>query len=316
MKINKYAFLFLSLLFIFSAILQAYSDPIKVEIRYYDKKIYYTNQPVQIKLEISNNSPETFRFKSSDLRAFNYEFEVKTLTNRRLEHSSKFTMDRGSNQQVFFREISLAPGENYSIIMNLADFIEIKEAGVFIMNVRFYPELYTSPSAEYVVSNNLTLNMRPAASSKKIQDIIDSETGEILKETRMPPDEVVKYMLEARQKSQMDKFLLYINLEKLYMRNEMQAARYIRLSQEDRILDIEEYKNMLLSGKIDTDISIIPSEFSILRTEYTEYDAKVKVLEKFRYESFVEIKEYTYYLHRNNNIWYIIDYEVRNMGTE
>ena len=61
---------------------------------------------------------------------------------------------------------------------------------------------------------------------------------------------------------------------------------------------------------------MIPLEYRILRTTYTEYEAEVKVLEKFQYSGFIENKEYTYYLHRDNDIWYINDYDVRNLGTE
>ena len=105
-----------ALIFIFSVIYPVFSEQVEVRIRYFDKKIYYTDSPVQVKVEIINNSPDTFRFKSSELRCFNFEFDVKTLTNKKLDHSSEFIMDRSTNQQVFFREVSLAPGETYSIV--------------------------------------------------------------------------------------------------------------------------------------------------------------------------------------------------------
>ena len=316
MKLKKNIFLLLSLVFIFSAIFPVFSEQVEVRIRYYDKKIYYTDSPVKIKLEIINNSPDTFRFKSSELRCFNFEFDVKTLTNKQLNHSAEFIMDRSTNQQVFFREISLAPGETYSIIIEMSDFIDISEAGVFIMNTRFYPELYTNESSSYYTSNNLTLNLRPAASTAEIQDLIDYETGEIIKAHPVPPDEVIDYTLTARQKSQWNKFLLYLDLKGLYNRSPSNAERYRRLSQQDRILEIEKYKNLLLSETVDTDIVMIPLEYDIKRTSYTDYEAEVKVVEKFQYTGFVEIKEFTYYLNRDNDIWYIYDYDVRNLGTE
>ncbi len=313
---KKYLFLLLTLVFIFSAFLPAFSDQIEVRIRYYDKKIYYTDSPVKIKLEIINNSPDTFRFKSSELRCFNYEFIVKTLTNRQLNRSQEFIMDRSTNQQVFFREISLSPGETYSIVVELSDFTDMTEAGVFILNARFYPELYTNSDSRYYVSNNLTLNLRPASSTAEIQDLIDYETGEIIKANPVPPDEVIDYILSARQKSQWNKFLLYLDLEGLYLRSQSNAERYRRLSQQDRITEIQNYRNLLLNETVDSDIVMIPLDYDIQRTTYTDYEAEVKVIEKFQYTGFIEIKEYLYYLHRDNNIWYIYDYDVRNLGTE
>ena len=306
----------ISLLIVFSVAIPAFSEEVEVRIRYYDKKIYYADGPVNLKLEIINNSPDTFRFKSSELRSFNYEFEAKTLTNTAARHSDKFIMDRGTNQQVFFREISLAPGEAYSIVAELSDFVDLNEAGVFILSAKFYPELYTNSTSPYIKSNNLTLNLRPAAKTAEIQDMIDYETGEIIKANPIPPDEVVDYALSARQKNQWNKFLLYLDLEGLYRRSQTNAERYRRLSQQDRIIEIEKYRNMFIQETVDTDISMIPLEYRILRTTYTEYEAEVLVEEKFQYQGFVEIKEYTYYLRRENNIWYIYNYDVRNLGTE
>ena len=312
---KKNIFLF-SLVFIFSVIFPVFSQQVEVKIRYYDKKIYYTDSPVEFKLEITNNSPDTFRFKSSEVRSYNYEFSVKTLGNKTLPHSTEFTMDRGTNQQVFFREISLSPGETYSIITELSDFVEMNEAGVFVVSAKFFPELYTNESSPFIKSNNLTLNLRPAAASAEIQDIIDFETGEIIKAHPIPPDEVIDYTLSARQKSQWNKFLLYLDLEGLYLRSPTSAERYRRLSQADRIIEIANYKKMLLSETIDSDIAMIPLEYRIMKTSYTDFEADVKVTEKFQYTGFVEIKEYIYYLHRDNDIWYIYDYDVRNLGTE
>ena len=306
----------ISLIIFFSVLFPVLSEQVEVRIRYYDKKIYYTDSSVQIKMEIINNSPETFRFKSSELRCFNYEFSVKTLTNKTMQHSKEFIMDRSTNQQVFFREISLAPGETYSIISELSDYVDIDEAGVYVVNARFFPELYTNEYSEYIVSNNLTLNLRPSSASVEIQDLIDFETGEIIKAHPIPPDEVIDYTLKARQKGQWNKFLLYLNLEGLYLRSQTNAERYRRLSQKDRIIEIEKYREMLMSETVDSDIVLIPLEYKILRTSYTEYEAEVKVIEKFQLPGFVEVKEYIYYLLRDNDIWYINDYDVRNLGTE
>ncbi len=305
-----------ALILLFSVIVPVFSQQVELNIRYYDKKIYYTDSSVMIKIEIVNNSPDTFRFKSSELRCFNFEFDVRTLTNKALNHSAEFITDRNTNQQVFFREVSLEPGESYSVVEDLSYFAEMNEAGVYIVNTRFYPDLYSSPKSQYMVSNNLTLNLRPAAASATIQDMIDYETGEIIKASPLPPDEVVEYMLSSRQKSQWNKFLLYIDLEGLYLRSQTNSERYRRLSQKDRILEIDRYRDLLKQEIVDTDIVMIPWEYKIMRTSYTDFEAEVKVTEKFKFADFTEIKEYNYYLHRDNGIWYIYDYDVRNMGTE
>jgi hypothetical protein len=72
----------------------------------------------------------------------------------------------------------------------------------------------------------------------------------------------------------------------------------------------------LSSEKIDEDILMIPTEFEILKTTYTPREAVVEVLQKFAQRGFKEVKRYTYYLYRKDDIWVIYNYETRNMGTE
>ena len=74
---------------------------------------------------------------------------------------------------------------------------------------------------------------------------------------------------------------------------------------------------------IDEDIVIKPMKFEILQTSYTPFRGEVTVEEKFPYPpdaavpQYVEVKEYTYVLERKGDpYWKIIDYSVRNVGTE
>ena len=66
----------------------------------------------------------------------------------------------------------------------------------------------------------------------------------------------------------------------------------------------------------DETILLIPDEYTIIKTDYTPEKGKVIAILKFQYPGYKEIKEYTYYLHRKDRIWYVYNYEVRNLGTE
>ncbi len=302
---------------ILAASLSAVSQEIKISIRFYDKKIYYPDSPIYIKTEIKNESSETFRFKAADLRVFNFEFTAKTLTNLDLPLSDKFIIDRNSDQPVFFREISLEPGEEYAFIDELSQYVNVDKAGVFILQSKFFPELY-NPSRENqrLDSNVLSLSVRPVPGTSEIQTRIDEETGIILRKSPLPPDEVVAYTISARQKSQWEKFFLYLDLESLMLRNPDRKRQYIRLSDEDRHKMIAQYKHDLKQNTTDTSILLIPVEFEILKTQYTMNEGTVKVIERFQYPTYTEIKEYTYYLRRDDRIWVIYSYEVQNKGTE
>jgi hypothetical protein len=86
---------------------------------------------------------------------------------------------------------------------------------------------------------------------------------------------------------------------------------------EDRRQDaIARYKDQLKKETVDIDILVIPSEYEIKQTSYTALEAEVTVEEKFQYRDYAELKEYTYYLERRDNIWVVTDYEIVNLGTE
>jgi hypothetical protein len=91
----------------------------------------------------------------------------------------------------------------------------------------------------------------------------------------------------------------------------------------DRKNFLNEYRQMLIRNmQVDhrtaTPEAIIykPFTYNIIRTWYTDQNAEVTVMQKFRYEQLVEVKEYTYRLRKVDTIWVIHDYIVMNKGTE
>ena len=197
------------LLFI-SAIAFSQTDGIEFNIRFFDKQIYFTDSAVYIKAEIINNTMAPFRFKVADNKVYNLDFDVRSLTNIRLNHSDTFIRERNKNQAVFYREISLEPGEAYSFTDDLANYIDFEEAGVYLVQAVFYPELPAGSIDNIILSGNtLTLSLRPQAGISAMEARIDDLTGEVLQKEMMPPDMVVDYILKARQKTQWDKFFLY-----------------------------------------------------------------------------------------------------------
>jgi len=293
-----------------------FSDGIEFNIRYYDKKIYFPNSSIFVKAEITNNSAESYRFKLADARVFNLDFEVKTLQNRKIKHSEDYKIQKNPDNPVFFREITLAPGEQFSFVENLSRYVENFETGVYVVNALFYPELNRGINPEVFTSNSLNLSVRPPAGVPELAARIDEDTGEILRRNPIPPDAVVDFLLTARQKSQWEKFLLYIDVEQLMLKSIEREKVYLRLSEEDRRAMVEEYRNELKMEVADETIVLIPDEYTIKKTEYTPEKGKVLAELKFQYPGYKEIKEYTYYLHRKDRIWYVYNYDVRNMGTE
>ncbi len=295
------------------------AEGVDFNIRFYDTRIYYLGDrehPVTLEAIFTNNSSQTYRFKMAENRMFNFDFEVATPTNILLDHSQEFTRSRSANQPVLYREISLEPGEKYGVVVTLDEFIKIPKAGLYTVQAVFHPELNLGGSDSTIHSNTLTLNIRPAIVFEEERAMIEAETGKLIQRQPLPPDEVVDYMLSARQKSQWEKFFLYLDLESLYLKNPGRAQAYRRMSEENRRAVLDRYKEQLRSETVDVDILVIPATYEIVQTSYTPFEGRVTVIEKFQYRDYVEIKRYTYTLERHDTIWVVTDYEIVNLGTE
>lgn len=290
---------------------------VEFSIRFFDKKIYYPESDVQIKATIVNKTSGVYRFRLSENRAYSMNFDVRDLAGRPLQPDRKFTIDRNSNQPVFFREVVLAVGEEISFTVNLKDFVRIDSSGQYQVQALFYPGLFSPPGAGALESNILRLSVRPSvAGLDEVKEKIDFDTGELLVAQALPPDQVVSYLISARQQGQWERFFLYLDLESLYQRSPQGARVYKSLSEARRIEEIRRYKEALRDEKIDNEILTIPRDFEVLKTTYTPREGRVEVLQKFAYPSYIEVKLYTYYLRKTDGVWKIYSYEVQNRGTE
>ncbi len=292
------------------------STGLNLSINFYDKQIYYPESTIKIKVTVANNGVTAFSFNSAEIHSYNFLLTVKTLKNISLSASEKYIIDHNKNKPVFYRQITLMPGEEYSFITTLDNYTTIQKPGIYVIESSFIPDFTKPESPLKFKSNILTLSIRPSVSVPVLKAIIDQDTHEILKKISLPPDEVVTYFLTARQKSDWNKFFLYLDLESLIQNEPRLEAKFRNSSESERITLINDYKESLRNQAVDTDILLVPSSFSIIQTSYTPLRGKVLVRETFKYRTYSEIKEYTYYLHRLDGIWTIYNYEIRNLGTE
>ncbi len=306
------------LLMIPSTAALAHEDDISVSIRFYDQEVYFPDSDILIKVTIRNDSPETYRFRLADRRVFNLEFEARTMTNRLLERAPQFSTRRTSNQQVFYREISIAPGEQFAFVENLAEYVQIPRSGMYVIDAAFYPELATGPGRRpRLESNRITLSVRPGtAGTPPVDEVLDAETTEILRRHPISPDAVVQHTIEARRQERWERFFLYIDLEALLLTDPARERRYLRLSEQDRRAELEQFREDLRRERTDEDIILTPETYEMVRTEYTPRRGTVVVDKRFRFPDYTEIKRYRYQLERDDDIWMIVDYDVENLGTE
>jgi hypothetical protein len=285
-------------------------------IRFYDQRVYFLGDEIRVEAVITNTGTDTLRFKMADNRFFNMDFDVRTTRNVGLDHAKQFTIERNSDQPVFFREVSLEPGEKYGIVVDLTQFAAFASAGQYVVQAAFFPELFRGPDSSSMKSNRLSLFVKPAAANAEEKATVQAENGAMLARQSLPPDEVVSGTVTARQKSQWERFFLYLDLESL-MRKNPEKDRIFRNSTEAQQRQmVDQFRQQLRQTTIQQDISVIPTSFEVRKTTYDSSEGTVEVLEKFKYPDYTELKAYTYHLKKSDRFWIIYDYEIKNLGTE
>jgi hypothetical protein len=285
-------------------------------IRFYDKKIYFLGDEILVEAVITNTTAQEMTFNVADNRVFSLDFDVRTATNMALDHAREFITERNSDQPVFFRSVSLQPGEKYAIVVNLSKFASISDSGLYIVQGQFFPELWRGKDSPITKSNRLTLDVKPPVVTGEMRAVVEAQTGALITRQPIPPDQTVAYTVQARQKSQWDKFFLYLDLESLLRKNPDKDAIWRKSSQSAQASMIAQFRQQLMAAKIASDINVIPTSFEIQKTSYTVAQATVQVLERFAYADYTELKQYTYYLKKQDEYWIIYDYEIKNLGTE
>lgn len=289
---------------------------VQFTINFYDQQVYLPGDPVQIRISLRNETAQTYSFRLADQRVFNLDFEVLDLRNIALAASEEFTIARTSNQRVFFREVSLNPGEEFSFVETLNQYRDLKE-GVYVVRSRFYPELLGPENSTSLVSNRLTLAIRPGYRQEdRVLLAAESRVQEVLRAEAIPPDEVVSRMLEARMHNNRERFFLHLDSTSLYRSDNRRDSQFRRLSEREQLVLLEAFKEELWQPSIQDSISRISLNYEILRTSYDSSRGTVETLQRYQMDSYIELKRFTYQLERRDGIWFIVGYSVMNLGTE
>lgn len=315
----KRVFILFSMLIL--AAFEAYSsEEARLRINFYDRTIYYPGEsevnPVWVKVSVKNDSAQTMRFKVASDRAHSIDFLVCSVKNIELPETKALLEKRTTSRTVYFRELALEPGEEYSFKENLKDFVDIASPGIYYIQAKFYPELYGTKSS-MMTSNQLTLEVRPSqAAASSFYLPVEAKTLSILKAENIAPDLVVERTINARQKELWDEYFLYMDVESMLKRNADRKREYNLLSGAERDRMLENYKADLMLSRIDRDIVALPEKFEIEKTLYNRDEGEVVVIEWFKYNTYKEKKRYTYKVRMREGVWHIYDYTVTNLGTE
>jgi hypothetical protein len=158
--------------------------------------------------------------------------------------------------------------------------------------------------------------VKPALLTAEERSLVQAETGAMLARAALPPDEVVTWTIGARQKSQWERFFLYLDLESLMRKNPDQDRKFLKSTETAQREMVDQFRQQLRQMTIQQDISVIPTSFLVLKTSYDSSEATVQVLEKFKNTGYTDRKQFTYLLKKSDRYWMIYNYEIRNLETE
>lgn len=318
---KRFLFVIISIFVIFAQTVVAQeNNDVQVSIKLYNKTLYYPGEsldnPIYVHITVANKGSETLRFKLADDRMFSIDFSAFNAKNTKLPYTEEIIKKRTTDRIVYFREIALETGEEYSFVENLKDYVRITEPAIYYFELDFFPELYKSKYNK-IDSNRLRIDVKPSPSASGVTKIpVSNEMISVLKPESISPDKVVEQTIVARQKNLWDQFFLYMDIEKMLTRDQARKRKYTTLSDMDRNRMIQDYKLDLMQSRIDNAIVAIPESFYIEKTVYTQTEGSVSVIQWFKYDTFREKKRYVYSVQKRDEIWHIYDYTVENLGTE
>lgn len=298
-----------------------WAQNVSFQIRPYNKEIYFPQSSIFLQITIKNEGQTPYHFHVAEERVFNLKFSVLSFGQQTgvVPESDNFKENRYNNQPILYREVSIKPGEEFAFHVNLKDYVNLKDPGLYSVQASFMPDLslWTSGSPTLMSSNVLSLSVRPGTTDIiAYRERIDAEKGEVLRRLKMPPDEVIKHTIKSRQiqgPSQKESFFLYLDVESLYIRQEKNRTEYNRADALERSRMLERFKNRIWQEDNPEDFSRVPVRMEIIRTEYTGKEGTVTAQLWFNEGDFFQIKLYTYALKNQDDIWMIYDYSVKNL---
>lgn len=294
--------------------ISAYSQPISVNIEFTHPKIFKMNEDIYIDVKLSNKEETPYSSLIAQDKRYSFDFELTSLQNKQQKHSAEYSNFFNRVQPVFHSVVRLEENEGYTYRILLNDYFDMNITGQYILKCVYYPEMKLSNSVNNTVvkSNSITLNILPTNSDEYfIQEQIAAEQEKSLVMEKKAPDEVVDYMLKARINGEWEKFFLYIDLDKMISADITFGKRYKKADSDKQQEILREYKEYLKKDKIN-EISYLPCQFEIIKTEYTAGSGKVDAFVMFKEHDYIDKKYYTYFLKKQDDKWKITNYTVSN----
>lgn len=291
-----------------------WAQSLDVRIRLHNEQVYFPDSQVQIAVTVHNPGATPQRFRIADDRRFSVNFQVRDTDSRQIEPSADLITARSANQ-VFYRDLTLQPGEEIRFVESLHSYVQGLEMGTFTVHAQFYPELIGNAGS--LISNPISLRIRAGLTPEVQQEqLVAAVIEEQLAREALSPDQIVSFLIEARRQGNWDRFFLYLNLERLYRGVPSRERSYVRMSETDQIEALRTFRAELIDQSTDGDLSVVPDQFEIVQTSYTPNEGQVVARLYFDFPTYREVKRYTYNVERRDGFWEVVSFSVVNLANE
>jgi len=276
-------------LFLMSIAVFAVQAETQFSIRYYNKRIYYSGERIELKLIISNSENSPLTFYISDNPKHSFGFGLRTLAGEPVPPASDFP----TQTERVYRVVHLGPGQDLSIIVPLNDWIAPLTPGQYRLTGFFYPQMRRADGEVIISKSALDLTIMPET-ELRWEDELDLEIHMALIDRDLDPWAVVSETLLKRQELKFNWATLYLDLDSLARISNTIGSR----------TDLEK---ILLRGLWDD----IPgfehpvAEYELNSYRVSQHEAEVTI--KALYEPYGEAfsKNLRFYLHNPRGFWQI-----------
>ena len=206
-------------------------------------------------ITISNETDGIYRFKLADDRVYSISFEARTPANRLLDLSDAYKVAMSLVQARLLPRAGDQARRGILVQGGTRALRRVDAAGNYTVKAAFYPELVALRGRAPYRLNVLSLSVRPSPGLPPASESIQAVTGEALKAQALPPDEVVRRTIVARQKELWNEFFLYMDLEALLSRDQDRKKEYDAASDEGRSHDARALSGRPAKGTSSTTTS-------------------------------------------------------------
>jgi len=293
------------------AVLEAPRLAVQVDLL---QRTYYINEPVPVYVTVVNESAAPVRFNLAEQLFLNFDFRIRSLQDMPVKERDTWQLHKlAARQQVdVTRSVTLAPGERFGRVIDVAEWLRLVSPGVYELTGYFwiFPQR-SDLDFRYESNRKRFLLEAPRDVAEAIA--LEAESRSEREVKRMSADETVDYIITAKRRGEWEEYFRFMDLTRLINVFHQFRARYVAADTGSRAGVMDDFKSFLRAFPSENIEHHFVQTVTVTRDEETLNEtARVECLIVYRTGQLVERKTYHFSLYRKLDRWYVESYYVVN----